>query len=78
MTAFCRHIPQGARWCESRWGLLLEIDFIHPAQDADGDDESNDAERVAGTAPFIPLFSEDVSCSAADREAHLRPKATGG
>jgi hypothetical protein len=42
------------RWGESRWGVLLENDFIHPAQDADGDGASNNAERMAGTAPLDP------------------------
>jgi hypothetical protein len=40
------------RWCEAHWGVLLENDFIHPAQDADGDGASNDSERIAGTAPL--------------------------
>lgn len=44
-------------WAEWRWGNVLGNDAILPHQDADGDGASNDAERVAHTAP---LHASDV------------------
>jgi len=39
-------------WAEWRWGVVLGSDAILPTQDADGDGASNDAERIAHTAPL--------------------------
>jgi hypothetical protein len=41
-------------WADWRWGVVLGNDAILPGQDADGDGASNDAERVAHTAPLDP------------------------
>jgi hypothetical protein len=40
------------RWLESNWGVLLGSDLVHPQEDADGDGASNEAERIAHTAPL--------------------------
>ena len=40
-------------WVEWRWGEVLAGDAILPGQDADGDGASNDAERIAHTAPLL-------------------------
>jgi hypothetical protein len=39
-------------WAEWRWGVVLGNDVILPSEDADGDGASNDAERIAHTAPL--------------------------
>jgi hypothetical protein len=39
-------------WVEWRWGVVLGSDLILPDEDADGDGASNDAERIAQTAPL--------------------------
>jgi hypothetical protein len=39
-------------WVEWRWGVVLGSDSVLPDQDADGDGASNEAERIADTAPL--------------------------
>jgi hypothetical protein len=63
--------PDYGAWMDSKWGTFFSTDFACPLDDADGDGASNDAERIAHTAPRDAADTLRVNMSFADGQMEL-------